>query len=61
MNTLFAFAAQIHGLDDGLAPSVAMASLPTDPASLFVLLLAVVAVGAVIWFGRPNGKGGKLL
>ena len=35
-------------------------SLPTDPASIFVLLLFVVSVALVLWFGgRPRGKGGK--
>jgi ABC-type Mn2+/Zn2+ transport system permease subunit len=34
--------------------------LPTDPASIFVILLMVVAFVLVLWYGRPRGgKGGK--
>jgi hypothetical protein len=29
-------------------------SLPTDPASLFTLLLLVIAFGWVVWFGRSG-------
>ncbi|MDH3223444.1 MAG: hypothetical protein OEO23_06985 [Gemmatimonadota bacterium] len=34
---------------------VVLADLPTDPASVTVLLLLLGAVGAVVWFGRSKG------
>ncbi|MDH5589590.1 MAG: hypothetical protein OEZ65_08775 [Gemmatimonadota bacterium] len=33
-------------------------SFPTDPATLFVLALSVVAVIAIMVVGRDQGKGG---
>ena len=46
--------------DDGLSLRDVVAALPTDPASLFTLVLLVVSVALVIWFGRSKGgKGGK--
>lgn len=43
--------------DEGLSFSDVLESIPTDPASLFTLLLFVGSLGLVIWFGRS--KGGK--
>ena len=46
--------------DDGLTFSDMLAAVPTDPASIFTILLLVGSVGLVLWFGRPKGgKGGK--
>jgi hypothetical protein len=46
--------------DDGLTFSEMLDSIPTDPASLFTILLLLASVGLVIWFGRPKGgKGDK--
>jgi len=32
------------------------ANLPTDPASIFVLLLLAVGVGWIVWASREKGK-----
>ena len=46
--------------DDGLTFSAVLESIPTDPASVFTILLLVASVAIVLWFGRPKGgKGGK--
>jgi hypothetical protein len=46
--------------DDGLSLGEILSDLPTDPASIFTLLLAIGSVALVLWFGRPKGgKGGK--
>lgn len=44
--------------DEGVASGI-LESLPSDPASIFALLLILAAAGAVIWFGRPKGGGGS--
>lgn len=44
--------------DEGLLDGI-LESAPTDPASIFALLLIVGVAGAVIWFGRPRGGGGN--
>ena len=50
----------LHGAPDPRPLEARAISLPTDPASIFVLLLFVVSVVLVLWFGgRPRGKGGK--
>lgn len=42
--------------DDGLTLAEIFENLPSDPASIFVLLLLVGCVAAVVWFGgRSNG------
>jgi hypothetical protein len=46
--------------EGGLSLTELLAALPTDPASIFALLLFAGSVALVIWFGRPRGgKGGK--
>ena len=46
--------------DDGFGFGDIVSALPTDAASIFTLLLLLVSLGLVIWFGRPKrGKGGK--
>lgn len=46
--------------DEGLTLSEVLDSIPTDPASIFTILLLVGSVGLVVWFGRPKGgKGDK--
>jgi hypothetical protein len=32
-----------------------LSMLPTDPASIFVIVLMVVSFAAVLWFGRSRG------
>lgn len=61
VSTLAVTAATLQATpDEGLSFSDILDSIPTDPASLFTLLLFVGSVGLVIWFGRPKGgKGGK--
>lgn len=45
--------------DDGLTLAEMLSALPTDPASVFTILLLLGSVGAVLWFGnRSNRKGG---
>ncbi|MEX2465559.1 MAG: hypothetical protein WD995_01530 [Gemmatimonadota bacterium] len=55
MNTLFFVSALIQSSNEGFSLGDVLASLPTDPASLFALLLIVGVAGAVMWFGRPKG------
>lgn len=44
--------------DEGLTFDEILSDIPTDPASVFTILLLVGSVGAVLWFGnRSNGKG----
>jgi hypothetical protein len=46
--------------DEGLSFTEVLSNLPTDPASIFAILLVVVSFALVLWFGRPKGgKGGK--
>jgi len=45
--------------DDGSAFGRILSNLPTDPASIFTLVLMIAAVAAVIWFGRPKGDKHK--
>ncbi|HUF76355.1 MAG TPA: hypothetical protein VMM35_08755, partial [Longimicrobiales bacterium] len=48
------------GPDGGLTFGEVLGAIPTDPASIFTVLLLVGSVGLVLWFGRPKGgKGGK--
>jgi hypothetical protein len=35
-----------------------LADPPTDPASVAVILLLLVSVGAAVWFGRSQGPPG---
>lgn len=60
MYVLHALAAAVQSTaDDGLSFGDILDSVPTDPASIFTLLLLVGCFGAVVWFGsRSNGKGG---
>lgn len=44
--------------DDGLTIAEIIADLPTDPASIFVVLLLMASGALVLWAGRPRGKGG---
>ena len=53
---LSAIVALAQSADGGRLDSV-VDTLPTDPASIFALLLILVASGAVLWFGRPRGGG----
>jgi hypothetical protein len=46
-------------IDGGLTLRGVLDDLPSDPASLFALLLGVVFVAWVVWAGRAGGpKGG---
>jgi hypothetical protein len=46
--------------DEGLTFSEVLSELPTDPASIFTILLLAGSFALVLWFGRPKGgKGGK--
>ena len=46
--------------EDGITLADVQESIPTDPASVFTILLLVASLGLVLWFGRPkSGKGGK--
>lgn len=57
MYTLLAFLAQVGSADDGLTFSELIDSLPTDPASMFVLMVIGFALAAIAWTNRPGGKG----
>lgn len=57
MSTLLGIMAQVGSADEGLTFSELIDSLPTDPASIFVLALTALAVAVVIWTGR-SGRGG---
>jgi hypothetical protein len=46
------------GSGEGLTFQDIVASLPTDPVSLFVLAMVAGLVVLVLWTGRPRGKGG---
>jgi hypothetical protein len=61
MYTLATFAAVFQSsADDGFSLRQIVSTLPTDPASVFVIVLLVVAVAAVVWSGRgQKGKGGQ--
>jgi hypothetical protein len=58
MSTLLGLLAQVGSADEGLTFSELIDSLPTDPASIFVLVVTGFAVAVVFWTGRPRGKGG---
>lgn len=45
----------IHGLADVASAGVSLASIPTDPASVFVYFLVLVS-GYLIWRGSRGGK-----
>jgi hypothetical protein len=45
--------------DDGLTLRNILGALPTDPASIFVILLLAGSLALVLWAGRPKGKGGR--
>jgi hypothetical protein len=48
------------GADDGFSLRQIVSTLPTDPASVFVIVLLVVAFAAVLWSGRGRkGKSGQ--
>jgi len=51
------FAALVQAEESGAVDSI-LQSLPSDPASIFALLLVLVVAGAVLWYGRPRGGGG---
>lgn len=38
----------------GLSVSGILANLPHDPATIFVLVLLVAAIGGVVWVSRPQ-------
>jgi hypothetical protein len=61
MYTLATFTAVFQSADDdGFSVRQIVSTLPTDPASVFVIVLLVVALAAVIWSGRGRkGKGGE--
>ncbi|MDH3271146.1 MAG: hypothetical protein OEN56_07440 [Gemmatimonadota bacterium] len=54
-----AVAAQVGSQSDGLTLHEVVASLPRDPASLFVIALLTGGLVLVLWSGRPRGKGGR--
>lgn len=46
--------------DDGLTLGEIIGALPTDPASIFALLLLLGGVGTVLWYGmKTRGGGGE--
>ena len=45
----------VQGAENGLTWNKLVSSLPTDPASIFTLVLLLVSIGLVVWFGRPRG------
>ena len=45
-------------VDDGLTLREVVESLPSDPASIFVLLLLSASVAFVAWSGRGRKGGG---
>jgi hypothetical protein len=46
--------------EDGLTLRDILSDLPTDPVSLFVVVLVVGSVLLVLWAGRPGGgRGGR--
>jgi len=47
-----------QGAEDGLTWNRLVSALPTDPASIFTLILLLVSIGLVVWFGGPR-KGKK--
>jgi hypothetical protein len=61
MYTLAPFTAVFQSpADDGFSLRQIVSTLPTDPASVFVIVLLVAALAAVIWSGRGRkGKGGQ--
>lgn len=44
---------------EGLTLREIVSDLPSDPASLFTIVLFVGAVVFVLWAGRSGGQGGK--
>ena len=61
--TALAAPAAAQAADEGLSFGEILSDLPTDPASIFTVLLLVGSLLLVLWFGRPKGgkgdKGGK--
>ena len=52
--------ALLQASDEGLTFGDLIAAIPTDPASVFTLLLLLGSVALVLWYGRPRGgKGGR--
>lgn len=48
--------------DEGLTFSEVLSELPTDPASIFTIVLVAGSIALVLWFGRPKGgKSGKAM
>jgi len=58
-HTFLPAAAALLQSSEGLTADEIVRGLPTDPASIFALLLIVACAGAVLWFGRPKGGGDK--
>ena len=44
--------------DDGLSLGELFQEVPTDPSSVFVILLLLSSLVLVLWTGRPKGGGG---
>lgn len=60
MNILSSLAAAVQAPNGGFSFRKVLSELPTDPASLFTILLMLGSIGLVVWFGRPKGgSGGK--
>ncbi len=58
MLTLVSLVAAAQSVDGGLTFREVVADLPTDPASVFVVLLLLGCTALVVWSGRGKGKGG---
>ena len=58
MFTMTTLAMLTQSTDDGLTWTEVADSLPTDTASIVVLLLLIASFALVLWTGtRPRGKG----
>lgn len=60
MSQLLSLAAPVQASSDGgLTIHEILASMPSDPLSLFVIALLAVSAVLIFWAGRPRGKGGR--
>jgi hypothetical protein len=50
---------RVQGDSDGLTLRELLGSLPTDPASLFVLFLVAGGIAAIVHYGAGGGRKGK--
>jgi hypothetical protein len=59
MSVSYAFALLLQSSEDGLTWQEIVDSIPTDPASVFAIVLVLACVSLVVWFGRPGGGNGR--